>query len=793
MSYLFEAESIIHPKLLKKRYSISKWKLGDWQILYSSLGFFIIFYVIAPESGIPEYLMLFDNNGNIISDTDSIDGLIDKCEELKAFKVLKDTKRFKKIEFSQKDVNPIVKVRGSSSCFEYQFPASPEFFIGRESLTESFDNFIDNILTRNISSRGILFEANSGWGKSSIVLRCLDKLIRNGHYAFAIDSRSVSSSKFILYVMDFVLNKLDISKNKVNSNAKLNHIGGFQDLMNVLKILAKYLEREKKLLVIFLDQFESLFYQREALKQIRNLFFKIQEIQSNIIIGFSWKTDMVGLTNEFPYEIRDALKNLSIVYYLNPFDKNETETLIDQLSKELKSGIRNDLKFFLSEYSQGLPWLLKKLCAHVKSQVEEGIPQSEIAYSLLNIEQLFQNDLKGLNAEEEDTLKRIAHLERISINELGDLFNTKIIQSLVNRRLLVRIGSKYSIYWDIFRDYLISGFIPYQENYILRTHIRTILTAMRILVKSGSDLTTEEFQEFIDVKKHTFYNILRDLRILGLVKVESELVQLNINVASESPQFEEKIQKYLQEKFKRNRIMNYILEDLEKNEFTIKKLAKLMEDICPYISAVPKTWKTYAKIMIKWINYAGLAYFDKNDSKLKKGNMGTKEIRFPLSFYTKKPPEKRMPSITYGPIEKLAIRLVDAFQNEQGINLADFSKSSISKALTALEALGFIKRKGRTIILLSKIFKFVYQPQLRSKIFRNAAIKNESFKKFLEIFEQKNSYNKNLMDMGKMLAKKLNKNWRPITAKSYAKILLNWIKNSDDSKGFQTTLFDSWS
>ena len=65
-------------------------------------------------------------------------------------------------------------------------------------------------MNKNISSRGILFEANSGWGKSSVVLAVVNRLQEMGHFAIAIDSRSASSSQFILRVVDHAINKFGV-------------------------------------------------------------------------------------------------------------------------------------------------------------------------------------------------------------------------------------------------------------------------------------------------------------------------------------------------------------------------------------------------------------------------------------------------------------------------------------------------------------------------------------------------------------------------------------------------------
>ena len=83
----------------------------------------------------------------------------------------------------EEPADQVVELRGSSACFEYQFPASPEFFIGRDELLRNVENYVSDVIANRTSSRGILFEANSGWGKSSLVLATVARLMEHGHYA----------------------------------------------------------------------------------------------------------------------------------------------------------------------------------------------------------------------------------------------------------------------------------------------------------------------------------------------------------------------------------------------------------------------------------------------------------------------------------------------------------------------------------------------------------------------------------------------------------------------------------
>ncbi|HEX5504444.1 MAG TPA: restriction endonuclease [Thermomicrobiales bacterium] len=179
---------------------------GDQLLLYSDKGLFWVQYVIRPGAGIPGDVALFDARGNGLSDNVTIDYLMQFVPELADFDriAVGGEVAFRPMGIAQ-DVEEIVEVRGSSACFEYQFPASPQFFVGRQDVLSELDRFVSAVLRREVSSRGVLFEANSGWGKSSTVLASVARLRAMGHFAVAIDSRSASSSQFILRVIDYAL------------------------------------------------------------------------------------------------------------------------------------------------------------------------------------------------------------------------------------------------------------------------------------------------------------------------------------------------------------------------------------------------------------------------------------------------------------------------------------------------------------------------------------------------------------------------------------------------------------
>lgn len=67
---------------------------------------------------------------------------------------------------------------------------------------------------------------------------------------------------------------------------------------------------------------------------------------------------------------------------------------------------------------------------------------------------LFEADLAGLSPIETEALKYIARFAPISATEVTEKYVASVVQSLLDKRLVVAVGDKLDTYWDIFRDFL---------------------------------------------------------------------------------------------------------------------------------------------------------------------------------------------------------------------------------------------------------------------------------------------------------------------------------------------------
>lgn len=779
---IIETDMTVRPEVISSFITEDMGTPGDWSLLYTDNGLFWVQYVIPLGSGIPSRVALFDSRGNLVASRATIDYLTQLLPDLSGLEVITSTSKsfFVWPYGAPQEEEEIVEVRGSSECFEYQFPASPEHFVGRQDVLRELDSFVRKVINKETSSRGILFEANSGWGKSSVVLASVDRLRKMGHFAIAIDSRTAASSQFILRVINYVLKNLgDFGKRMLEGPTTIT---GFDGATQAILRLGRALEENDKVMCIFLDQFENVFSLPEALKRITDMLLKVCDAQTNIIFGFSWKTDLVGLTSDFPYRLRDTIKNLSKHIPLERFSEVETNALLDRLSNELRAPLRKDLRFLLSEFSQGYPWLLKKLCAHVKAQRENGVSQLDIANGLLNVEELFQEDMRGLSPEEEEALRLIARKAPIAVSELGEELRHEVVQSLVHRRLVVKIGPKFDVYWDIFRDYLISGHIPAQENYILRTQIGSVLKAIRLLFEANGTLDIPEFLRQAGLSEKSFLNVARDMKLLGLARVEGGKISLQVSLPREPKSIEEELRPYLRERLRRNRLVRRLLDELEtKDCVTLDEVASHLSNSCPYISATMGTWRTYARNLANWMDVADLAIFNFRNNTLTRYHPRTeiRERNILLGKLGKRRGGATIPCIQYRPLEKAVIRIAQAVQNNTPIDWAGFKKSTRTKVLITLEDLGFISRKAQSIELLPRGLEFASNPERRPKLFAEGALQVRAFTAFVEVLQECNCESPSLKQLAMELKFKLGANWKESTAVYNTKIMLDWARHAN--------------
>lgn len=216
---------------------------------------------------------------------------------------------------------------------------------------------------------------------------------------------------------------------------------------------------------------------------MRSICAAVEEAQSNLVIGFSWKTDGVIPAEHNAYHLWHSLADRRKELALTPFSKREVETAINRFAKELGQPLIPQLRRVLQDHSQGFPWLLKKLCVHILELSRSGIEQVDILNQSINIESLFKRDLDNVGPSDHACLKQIAQESPAEFFRITQDFGEDVVARLIDKRLVIRSGTRLAVYWDIFRDYILTEKIPYiPVTYIPQTTFTRYAKALRFLL-----------------------------------------------------------------------------------------------------------------------------------------------------------------------------------------------------------------------------------------------------------------------------------------------------------------------
>ncbi|GAA2678527.1 DUF6042 family protein [Actinoplanes palleronii] len=349
------------------------------------------------------------------------------------------------------DLPVLVEVRGGESGLDHRLPAAAEFFVGRERL-------ISEIVEQVGAVSSVVIHAKSGWGKSSVALRLKDEIERRGGCATVLDTRAVSHHGYAAAALRQFVDQA--------ATAGLVTLGGEQSWDGVASAVRSVGDAtwntSGRPLLLFFDQFESVFGDELAARDFRDLLLAMSGAGIPLTLGFAWRTDLADWSTDIAHPVRHQILAASAVFTLQTWTEDEIDGFLTSPHAGLSAGTAARLR----TYGQGLPWLLKKLAEHIT-----GRSTKVLAHQQLDVAALFEQDLAGLRPMERRALEKIASAAPVPADEAADLAPAVVIDSLIAARLLVDVGGRLDTYWDLFREYLISGQLPEEVSSVVR-HLR---------------------------------------------------------------------------------------------------------------------------------------------------------------------------------------------------------------------------------------------------------------------------------------------------------------------------------
>lgn len=594
-----------------KNYIISKRILA---ITYKG-DFFM--YLINESNAIPtKYIIINAQHNAQHVDDDEIEMLklrLDEISKLVAVRNLNDFATIKKSSIENSIIESISEVQESENWYDY-LPASSDkkHFVGRDDIRSSILTYFKEISSNKTSKRIFYLNGKSGWGKSSLVLelkgRCLNKHYKNKFYALAIDTRSANSDSFVAlsfkklieraYYDQFIDKDMFSEDISFTSNVDLLSSSSINSLLEKLKA-------ENKFLVLIFDQFEDVFRKKDYFKTFYKFLSDVTDKKPNLIIGFSWKSDFFIQSDDPSYHIWQQAKEQAREFTVNEFGEKEIDGIIKQLEGSI-GNLEKSLRDRIKESSQGLPWLTKKLCIHVYDQIQSGLNKENLLESNLNILDLFKKDEERLNSEELKAIKLIAKRAYESSyfdeTEVGEIIDSQTISALLHKRLIIRSGANYNIYWDIYRDYLVTGEIPIiGESYLLRQGVNLCLEVFLLFENNKSETVEsllDKHPKFIT--QETLNNILIELRNIELINKVGETVILKGNVEVSKNGFVE----FITAKFQ-NYTPYVVLRKSKQSKFTKTDIINVLKSLFKQ-EFQDNTWDAYAKNLISWFLLSNL-------------------------------------------------------------------------------------------------------------------------------------------------------------------------------------------
>ncbi|MES2949500.1 MAG: restriction endonuclease [Pseudomonadota bacterium] len=510
-------------------------------LMLTDIGEYWAVTAVGGDSGVADTVMVFDAaTGKAMTSTALVQQLSERDSNLRSLRWISAEEELATsslmAEGLRQELDSIAPVPVADDWSDYR-PARPEDFVGRDEILSDIMKFFEDVRASTSNTRLLAIKAPSGWGKSSFLVKlratCLNIRNRNKFFLYSVDCRTATSQRYPELALKRCFDEAIDSEFVVGerNSSRITSAGQpFSD--SSVKAVLDQLRDQNKVIVLFFDQFEEITTKQELSElfiQIKMLCAAVQSANENVLLGFSWKTDGSIPTDHPAYHVWHSFADHRREFDLPLFSKADTGKLLTGLSKELRQPIEPSLRRLLTEHCQGYPWLLKKLCVHV-FQVLKTQPtrQRELLERALDIAALFQKDLSDLNATQVACLERIALDSPADHFRISEQFGEDTVSALMQQRLVVRNSGKLVVYWDIFRDYVLTKQIPaIPTRYMPVSSPASAKSVLESLnVRQQTPLSALEDKLGLGVA--TIDNIARDLVMMGVCQYDRKNAKLKL-------------------------------------------------------------------------------------------------------------------------------------------------------------------------------------------------------------------------------------------------------------------------
>lgn len=372
---------------------------------------------------------------------------------------------------------------------------------------------------------------------------------------------------------------------------------------------------------------------------------------------------------------------------------------------------------------------------------------------------MFERDIADLTPDQDACIKEIAKNSPADYFAISDVYGNETVQVLINNRVVIRRASKLTLYWDIFKDYVLNKTIPELVlDYIPQMQFSTVIRTLQCLLNSG-DMPSKELGDKLSLGIATIDNIMIDAVMFGIAQKKNGIIHL-------IPTSEEELFGLLQAFFKKHVI--YIrLKELGSERFNYSTFFAVFGSAYTTSNISSKTKMTYCSKLYNWFVCMGLIVEEHGLSAITV-SPSSKSVLSPSPRARRRRYQTGSQNLFWGQTspEKMAeaYRLIDGGNN----SYSSMKSHGYRNAIELLSAANALKKDKDKLLLTLSL----------TDIIRN--ISNSDTIGYTRLVLSENPNIKSI-EMGQLLSEKYSREWTLASKIRYGNALMGWVKYLDSN------------
>jgi hypothetical protein len=600
-------------------------------------------------------------------------------------------------DYNAGERHALPSIVAGAGWFDYKFPSPPECFIGRNNPLIDIGKFINDVQSELTALRAVQILSRSGVGKSSLLLKLADT--ETARITVTVDGRNLRTPSDLRLMAVDLVNKA--KQSKLADDLPLPRTQ--EEVPETFHAIGGILQAQHKVALLQVDQFEALLSRPAVFQSLLDLVLSCTTRTVPIVWVMARKNDLAATYDEGAEIDLAQLNQLSRPIRLEDFTPIEEQALLQRLTDELGGRLSRELSEAILTFSSGFPWLLKRICAHVITMSKEGTSQAELSRGGLRAEDLFNEDLAGLEESDKAILRTFAahmpntasELARRLEGEVGLDRLTHKLNDFLGHKLLRLSGDVYDTYNDVFKAYLLTERVPFQTRYVFRVTPGPSLDLL-LKIADGGPMDIGPFMRHIGGNTTATSNKLRELRLLGMLDPKSGRVSLSTDAATALDN--DTLGDYLRRALRSNALVGRVMDLIAQHgSVSLSGVEALLRSELPHIRASDNTWATYASTLANWIRYAGMVDIEGNLIRQRESFSDDLVLRreFTLGNFF---PGTFVPSVRPSKVRLLIERLADRSISRDELS-SFLPKNLVPAALRDAKSLGLVDDAGDSICL----------------------------------------------------------------------------------------------